>query len=377
MELSLLNQVICPTFVDGARCGGRLLLKDDEVPPVFHPEDAQDLLEGAIGCSACGMQYPVILGVPILLDGVRNFLRYGIKLLSGFIETHGGTGIRMKKFINNEILKAMKRKDEPVAPISTEYKGMTADGMAKYIAVYLDSHFGGLEKSPGNPITMKLNRILQSAKNPFELLVEMAERHLKTRDPLCLDLGCSVGGLTARLAPFCKEIYGVDLSFEKIFFARGIMKHSPKKISTYPLYQEGSYFDDVPIETDKLTRGEFLVASAENLPFADSFFDMLSSANLVDIVNEPIRLIGEKERLLREEGLCLISTPFLYNSATVVNHFAVNGRQPNQTLKELLTPTFEFLEESDGIPWLMRHSMRKYELLYDYCLAARRKVSTP
>jgi SAM-dependent methyltransferase/uncharacterized protein YbaR (Trm112 family) len=374
MDRSLLEKVICPTFIDGARCGGRLSLREDEVAPSFRAGDPGELLEGALGCGSCGMRYPVMLGVPILLDGVRNFLRYGIKLLSGFIEQHGGTSAAMRKFINNEILKALKRKDEPVAPISTEYKGMTADGMQKYIAVYLDSHFGDPAKSAGNDVTRRLNEVLHKKKNPVHVLVDMAQRHLHVKKPRCLDLGCSVGGLTSRMAPLCGEIYGVDLSFEKIFYARGIVKHAPKKISAFPLYREGSYYDEMPLNVEKLVRGEFLVASGENLPFEDAFFDMISHANLVDIINDPLKLISEQERLLREGGLCLLSTPFLYNSATVVNFFAVHGRQPVEALKALLAPAFDFLEEADDLPWLMRHASRKYELLFDYCLAARKRL---
>jgi len=375
MERSLLNKIICPTIVNGSRCGGRLFLHEDEVGPLFHGENQEEIIEGALCCSKCGMFYPVLLGVPVLLDGIRSFLRYGIKLIAGFIETHGKMRSSMRKFINNEILRAMKHKDEPVAPISTEYKGMTADGMAKYIAVYLDTHFGDREKSAGNHITRQINGILRSEKDPPGAMVEMAGNHLETQDPVGLDLGCSVGGLTYRLAPLCREIIGVDLSFEKIFYARGILKHLPERISTYPRYHEGSYFEEIPIPIEKLDHAEFLVASAENLPFEDSSFDLLTSANLVDIVNDPLKLIAEKERLLREEGLCVISTPFLYNSATVVNHFAVNKKQPVQVLKDLLAPTFEFLEEIDNLPWLMRHADRKYELLYDFVLAARKKIT--
>lgn len=103
-----------------------------------------------------------------------------------------------------------------------------------------------------------------------------------------LDIGCGSGYGTAELAKPAAFAAGVDLSYDAVAYAR---EHYPQ-----------SYF---------------LQASAQALPFADRSFDVLTAFEVIEHLSDWEILLTESRRILRPDGLFLVSTPnkFYYSES--------------------------------------------------------------
>ena len=114
--------------------------------------------------------------------------------------------------------------------------------------------------------------------------------HLKRYEfalPFCagkevLDAGCGVGYGTAHLATVARRVVGVDRDADTIAYAR---------------QRYGS--DSV----------EFVAADLLELPLADDSFDAACSFETIEHVPDPEALVAQLRRVLRPDGVCLVSTP--------------------------------------------------------------------
>ena len=98
-----------------------------------------------------------------------------------------------------------------------------------------------------------------------------------------LDLACGPGIVAEAVAPFARELVGVDLTPEMIRLA------------------EQRFIDS------GLTNGRFLVAPAEQLPFSDDSFDVavtrLSLHHFLDVH----RVLTELRRVMAREGMLIVA----------------------------------------------------------------------
>ncbi len=102
-----------------------------------------------------------------------------------------------------------------------------------------------------------------------------------------VDLGCGDGVLMYELFRNRAESYGVDLSDIAINFAR--QKHSSL----------GS-------------NAQFFVESCTDTHFDDGFFDAVISTDVIEHLSNPGELLSEIQRLLKPNGVAVISTPIRY-----------------------------------------------------------------
>lgn len=59
-------------------------------------------------------------------------------------------------------------------------------------------------------------------------------------------------------------------------------------------------------------KGPHVVADAAHLPFAETCFDVVICAELLEHVQDPPQVLAEAQRVLRPGGVLLITVPFLY-----------------------------------------------------------------
>lgn len=100
-----------------------------------------------------------------------------------------------------------------------------------------------------------------------------------------LDLGCGVGRWSARLAIGNKRVIGIDLS-------REMVKHAKKQIAK-----------------KKLLNVEFVVASAQNLPFAPEIFDATLSVTVLQHIVDNVAFrsaTSEMVRTLKSKGQIIL-----------------------------------------------------------------------
>jgi SAM-dependent methyltransferase len=121
--------------------------------------------------------------------------------------------------------------------------------------------------------------------------------HLKRYDfaaPLCpgrsvLDAGCGVGYGSARLAAIAASVVGVDVSEEAIVYARA--HYGAPNLS-------------------------FAVMDLTALDFADASFDVVCSFETIEHVEDAERAAAELARVLRDDGVLVISTPQVDRTTT-------------------------------------------------------------
>jgi len=114
-----------------------------------------------------------------------------------------------------------------------------------------------------------------------------------------LDVGCGDGNFTVMIAKACKarEIYGIEISEKGVEIAR------KNGIKCYQL------------DVDE-----------EDFPFEDNFFDAVSALELIEHLFDPDHFLDEVYRVLKPEGIFVLSTP---NLASIYNRIALLfGYQP-------------------------------------------------
>ncbi|RPI72726.1 MAG: class I SAM-dependent methyltransferase [Ignavibacteriales bacterium] len=101
-----------------------------------------------------------------------------------------------------------------------------------------------------------------------------------------LDAGCGTGITLIQLAkkiPF-RELYGIDLS--------GISITAAKEAS------QGENLED---------RIKFLKADVMDIPFPDNYFNFVINIYMLHLVEDPVRMLNEIERVLQPEGFFFIT----------------------------------------------------------------------
>lgn len=98
-----------------------------------------------------------------------------------------------------------------------------------------------------------------------------------------LDVACGEGYGSAILAQVAQEVVGVDLDHATIEHAR--MSYA------------------------SATNLNFAQGNALNLPFPDKYFDIIVSFETIEHLHDPVAFIREVKRLVKDDGVCFISTP--------------------------------------------------------------------
>jgi ubiquinone/menaquinone biosynthesis C-methylase UbiE len=123
-----------------------------------------------------------------------------------------------------------------------------------------------------------------------------------------LDIGCGTGYGTSELAQCGLSAVGIDIAPEAVAYARA--HYSQPNL-------------------------RYVAASATALPFADSTFDLVTGFEVIEHLSEWRGLLAEARRVLRPEGVFLVSTP---NKVYYAESRGAEGPNPFHTHE------FEFAE---------------------------------
>ncbi|MEM2293782.1 MAG: class I SAM-dependent methyltransferase [Nitrososphaerota archaeon] len=138
---------------------------------------------------------------------------------------------------------------------------------------------------------------------------QLEDRHRKVleifskyRFERILDVGCGDGNFSMLIGEACKakEVYGIEVS------ERGVEMARKNGVKCFQL--------DVDLE---------------DFPFEDNFFDAVFAGELIEHLFDPDHFLDEVYRVLRPEGIFVLSTP---NLASIHNRIALLfGYQPFPT----------------------------------------------
>lgn len=133
----------------------------------------------------------------------------------------------------------------------------------------------------------------QHAKKYEKLLTLFAQKER------VLDLGCGDGSFAARLSKVIsvKSIHGIDRSPEAVQLA-----------------------------LDKGVDAHLVDLDEQDIPFPDGYFDAIFAGEIIEHVFDPDRLLSEANRVLKDGGVLVITTPNL--SSWFNRLFLLFGYQP-------------------------------------------------
>lgn len=138
------------------------------------------------------------------------------------------------------------------------------------------------------------------------------------KDKKVLDIACGEGYGSNLMSEFAKEVVGVDLSSK-------IIDHAQNKYIKSNL--------------------SFLVGSASSIPFENDTFDVVVSYETLEHLYEHEEMISECHRVLKNNGILIISTP---EKKTYSDKSNYNNKHHTRELylnefKDLISSQFEFI----------------------------------
>ncbi len=121
-------------------------------------------------------------------------------------------------------------------------------------------------------------------KARYKIVINCVAEFFDSTPIAALDVGCGDGALTASIRKLGHRVYGVDTNNEGIRLAK-----------------------EKFIENNLI--GNFYVIEGYDYPFENNFFEVVVCADVIEHVQEPRRMLEEIHRVLKREGILIISTP--------------------------------------------------------------------
>lgn len=326
---------------------------------------ADIIIEGSLACSneLCLTEYPVIDGIPIIVNNLRKYLNenfYSITARNDF-----------SPVIENIL-------GDAAGP------GSAFNSARHHLSSYAWDHYCDLapdDEFDAKTLTIPPGSIISCLNKGIDLFSD------KITTP-ALDIGCAVGRTTFELARHSKGItLGIDVDFRVLRAAQQVLRTG--KIS-FPLKHSGVRFEqhelNVPLDDVELV--DFWACDALALPFTNGTFHFINALNVFDVIPSPKHLLLSIGNALAEKGQTLLSTPYDW-SPPVPMHNWIGGKgrpgkragESEHLLRQILTAgnlpalkNITIVGEIESHPWHVRvHSRRT--ALYDVHVIACKKSS--
>ena len=268
-----------------------------------------ECIEGFLSCENCTSKYPIIQGVPILMENFHEYARKRILSFGKWIVNCKSPEI--KAFLRSEGVKIG----------NPTYNDRYEENSILYKS-YLKAHYG-------YPSDDKLLSLLKKEIKPDHIYKMLASNSLNLNG-IGLDVGCSIGSSTLQLSKKLSYVFGIDLSFSFILEARKRMQNR------------------------KSRNMEFIVADATNLPFRPKFFQIVVALNVVDRMDFK-KLILSINSCIKKYGKLILADPY---------HFVDNnGKEEFDSVeirKKLEKFGYKIKNRESYIPWILKMNERSY-----------------
>ena len=268
-----------------------------------------ECIEGFLSCENCTSKYPIIQGVPVLMENFHEYARQRILSFGKWIVNSKSP--QLKAFLRSEGVKIG----------NPTYNDCYEENSILYKS-YLKAHYG-------YPSNDKLLSLLNKEIKPDHIYKMLASNSLNLNG-IGLDIGCSIGSSTFELSKKLSYVFGIDLSFSFILEARKRMQNR------------------------KSRNMEFIVADATNLPFRSKFFQIVVALNVIDRMDFN-KLILSINSCIKKYGKLILVDPY---------HFVDNnGKEKFDSVKirnKLEKFGYKIKNKESYIPWIIKMNERSY-----------------
>lgn len=360
MRNELIERLKCVATTGDRRCNGRLAVDTGTVQPVSM-RDGQEIRDALLRCAECGAHYPVIAGVPVVLENAASWLRLNFHYIVAGAHGCGGIGKDLTTWLEGIGWHLGNR--------ATDNYYETPRWRNIFVATHYDSIQAGADDlSP-------LGRFIATQPSVFDVVPQMLKQHCTTPMSRALDIGCNVGGMAWRLDGLCKEVWGVDNAYNTILAARRIQRGMPEPIDDYHRHIDGNDYDVRAIAA-RTVNTEFLVGSAMHVPVSGRF-DLVTALNVIDSVPTPGTMLKHLADLLETGGYLMVTSPYSWGSDDVPLENWIGGKMglaSDRALPECLRESgMEIVTEQDNVLWVLREHRRWYRVFQTHCVLARKR----
>lgn len=147
------------------------------------------------------------------------------------------------------------------------------------------------EYKEGDPYTVIDNINSSFHQNRVNCTIDLIKDGISGQNQKLLDMGCGEGHFTEKIKQAFPsyEVHGLDYSLSAIVYANSNFKNI-----------------------------DFVVANAYSPPFKDEYFDIVVCNNIWEHVPDPLNLLISISRVLKTDGLLIISTPSRYRLRNLI-----------------------------------------------------------
>lgn len=354
--------LICNNSTPEGICHGSLALTSSDMLPLIEIGDRVQY--GLLGCKNCRAVFPIIDFIPVLIQKPFSYLRDNFSIIDTYLKFVGRPlPAVIRKSLYTKFLELIRKPDEPVIVNRKGYEARFMENVSSRFWAYYESYLGKEWEKDLFSLGRLDNRQLSGLLEEINMLIGKyrSDSHINA-----IDIGANLGGYTFILARYFTRAFGLDTSFESMHTA-GISSRN-RNISFFHKTRGKS----INQELNFLNEPRFIVSQAELMPFNNEIFDFSLCLNIVDVVADPSTMLAETARVMKKDGITILTTPFI-ESGKSVGKMLDFGNDEISGLKTITKKLgFSILEEKDNILWRLNEYPRKI-ILYNLFLMVLQK----
>jgi SAM-dependent methyltransferase/uncharacterized protein YbaR (Trm112 family) len=298
---------------------------------------------GDVLACECGRRYPIVDGVPIVMNGLADFL-------------HGELATVVERDLPTEVAALLVEGGGDDAPYAQ---------LLEHLSIYLDSHWGDHAEPPADDggLAAIIDRLA-----------------LLPRVSLAVELGCSVGRVVAELARRAEHVVGLDLQFGAVRRARRILDGERLPYNRRIIGRR--YMTARVSAGDRAAPGvTLLCGDALDPPLIPRSYDRVVALNLLDSISNPRQLLTVMDALCATGGELILSSPYTWKSSVMADADRLGDFDPAAAVRAILRDGTELMaryaiEDEAELPWTLRRDARS-SLSYRAHYIRARKLTGP